>query len=56
MLVDTNAYLLGLTLVVSLLHTIFDFLAFKNGGSCPASYMGPRMRIGDRQGSEEGGR
>jgi hypothetical protein len=28
--VDTNKWLLGVTIVVSLLHTIFDFLAFKN--------------------------
>lgn len=27
---DTNPWLLGVTIVVSLLHTIFDFLAFKN--------------------------
>jgi len=27
---ETNPYLLGLTFAVSLLHTIFDFLAFKN--------------------------
>jgi hypothetical protein len=31
MILETNPYLLGLTIVVSLLHTIFDFLAFKNG-------------------------
>lgn len=31
MLVETNPYLLGLTAVVTLLHTVFDFLAFKNG-------------------------
>jgi hypothetical protein len=31
MLVETNPYLLGLTMVVTLLHTVFDFLAFKNG-------------------------
>jgi len=30
MLLDTHIYLLGLTVVVSLLHMIFDFLAFKN--------------------------
>lgn len=30
MLLDTNPYLLGVTVVVSLLHMIFDFLAFKN--------------------------
>ncbi|XP_004349086.2 transmembrane CLPTM1 family protein [Capsaspora owczarzaki ATCC 30864] len=30
MITDTNPYLLGLTMVVSLLHSVFDFLAFKN--------------------------
>eukprot|EP00004_Rigifila_ramosa_P016486 TRINITY_DN3919_c0_g1_i1.p1 TRINITY_DN3919_c0_g1~~TRINITY_DN3919_c0_g1_i1.p1 ORF type:complete len:355 (+),score=80.97 TRINITY_DN3919_c0_g1_i1:864-1928(+) len=30
MLLETNPYLLGLTFAVSLLHSIFDFLAFKN--------------------------
>jgi len=30
MLVETNPYLLGITMVVTLLHTVFDFLAFKN--------------------------
>jgi hypothetical protein len=30
MLTDTNPYLLGLTFVISILHSIFDFLAFKN--------------------------
>eukprot|EP00638_Chattonella_subsalsa_P017391 CAMPEP_0117821114 /NCGR_PEP_ID=MMETSP0949-20121206/2868_1 /TAXON_ID=44440 /ORGANISM="Chattonella subsalsa, Strain CCMP2191" /LENGTH=608 /DNA_ID=CAMNT_0005660193 /DNA_START=279 /DNA_END=2106 /DNA_ORIENTATION=- len=30
MLLDTSPWLLGVTFVVSLLHTIFDFLAFKN--------------------------
>ncbi|KAL9654473.1 hypothetical protein ABK040_010493 [Willaertia magna] len=30
MLLETNPYFLGLTLFVSLLHSIFDFLAFKN--------------------------
>ncbi|KFD56198.1 hypothetical protein M514_02976 [Trichuris suis] len=29
-LLDTNPYLLGLTVVVSLLHMVFEFLAFKN--------------------------
>lgn len=32
-LMDTNPWLLGLTMVVSLLHSLFDFLAFKNGTS-----------------------
>jgi hypothetical protein len=27
---ETNIWLLGLTMVVSLLHSVFDFLAFKN--------------------------
>ena len=31
MLFETNPYLLGLTLFVSLLHSCFDILAFKNG-------------------------
>lgn len=31
MFVETNPYLLGVTMVVSLLHTVFDVLAFKNG-------------------------
>lgn len=30
-LLETNPYLLGLTVAVSLLHTVFEFLAFKNG-------------------------
>jgi len=30
LLTDTNPWLLGITFVVSLLHTVFDFLAFKN--------------------------
>eukprot|EP00127_Corallochytrium_limacisporum_P007300 Clim_evm41s246 gene=Clim_evmTU41s246 len=30
MLLDTDPWLLGITFVVSILHTIFDFLAFKN--------------------------
>lgn len=29
-ILDTNPYLLGMTVVVSLLHTVFEFLAFKN--------------------------
>ncbi|KAG2382482.1 hypothetical protein C9374_005062 [Naegleria lovaniensis] len=30
MLFDTNPYLLAVTIIVSILHSIFDFLAFKN--------------------------
>lgn len=30
-MLDTNPYLLGLTFVVSVVHSIFEFLAFKNG-------------------------
>jgi hypothetical protein len=30
MLLETNPYFLGLTIFVTLLHTVFDFLAFKN--------------------------
>ncbi|XP_064624010.1 putative lipid scramblase CLPTM1 [Lineus longissimus] len=29
-LVETNPYLLGLTIVVSIVHSVFEFLAFKN--------------------------
>ena len=31
---ETNFYLLVITFVVSILHTIFEFLAFKNGKNC----------------------
>jgi hypothetical protein len=31
MLLETNPYLLATTVAVSLLHMLFDFLAFKNG-------------------------
>lgn len=30
-LLDTSPYLLGLTIVVSILHSVFELLAFKNG-------------------------
>lgn len=30
MLVETNPYLLAVTAIVSILHTVFDILAFKN--------------------------
>lgn len=30
-LIETNPYLLAMTIVVSLLHSVFEFLAFKNG-------------------------
>jgi hypothetical protein len=30
MLLDTNIYLLAVTFAVSILHMVFDFLAFKN--------------------------
>lgn len=34
-LLETNPYLLALTVAVSLLHSVFEFLAFKNGkGHC----------------------
>jgi len=32
-ILETNPYLLGLTFAVSILHSIFEFLAFKNGAS-----------------------
>lgn len=28
---ETSPYLLALTIVVSILHSVFEFLAFKNG-------------------------
>ena len=28
---ETNPYLLGITMIVTLVHTVFEFLAFKNG-------------------------
>ena len=30
-LLDTNPYLLALTICVSIVHSVFEFLAFKNG-------------------------
>uniref|UniRef100_A0A8C7N9F6 CLPTM1 regulator of GABA type A receptor forward trafficking n=1 Tax=Oncorhynchus kisutch TaxID=8019 RepID=A0A8C7N9F6_ONCKI len=30
-LLETNPYLLGVTIVVSIVHSVFEFLAFKNG-------------------------
>lgn len=30
-MIDTNPYLLGVTLLVSVVHSVFEFLAFKNG-------------------------
>ena len=30
---ETNPYLLALTVIVSIVHSIFEFLAFKNGKS-----------------------
>jgi hypothetical protein len=30
-MLDTNPYLLGMTFIVSVVHSIFEFLAFKNG-------------------------
>lgn len=32
-ILETNPYLLALTFAVSILHSIFEFLAFKNGES-----------------------
>ena len=31
MLLESNPYLIAITFFVSILHSIFDFLAFKNG-------------------------
>lgn len=35
---DTNPWLLALTAVVTIFHSIFDFLAFKNGMTLSFSY------------------
>ena len=32
-MLDTNPYLLGMTFIVSVVHSIFEFLAFKNGNN-----------------------
>jgi hypothetical protein len=33
-LVETSPYLLALTILISLLHSVFELLAFKNGMYC----------------------
>lgn len=33
-LLDTNPYLLLLTVAITLVHNVFEFLAFKNGKKC----------------------
>ena len=46
-LLETNPYLLGLTIIVSFLHSIFEFLAFKNGKArvlCE-TYSGGRKKV-----------
>jgi hypothetical protein len=30
-LLETNPYLLALTVIITLVHNVFEFLAFKNG-------------------------
>lgn len=37
-LLETNPYLLGLTIIVSILHSVFEFLAFKNGKQLKKNY------------------
>ena len=44
MFVETNPYLLALTFVVSLLHSVFDMLAFKNGRAVTAALPFTRSR------------
>lgn len=34
-LLETNPYLLALTIIVSIVHSVFEFLAFKNGRTVP---------------------
>lgn len=36
-LLETNPYLLALTIVVSIVHSVFEFLAFKNGERRPGT-------------------
>ena len=31
MFLETSPYLLALTIIVSIVHSVFEFLAFKNG-------------------------
>ncbi len=39
MVLDSNPYLFGLTMIVSVLHSLFEFLALKNGiNSNPMSH------------------
>jgi hypothetical protein len=44
-LVETNPYLLGLTIIVSIVHSVFEFLAFKNG-KVPVFYIHSKMNVG----------
>jgi len=30
-IIETNPYLLAMTIIVSIVHSVFEFLAFKNG-------------------------
>lgn len=39
MLMDTNPWLLALTAVVTILHSVFDMLAFKNGMVALCAYV-----------------
>ena len=34
-MMETNPYLLGLTVVITIVHSVFEFLAFKNGTYVP---------------------
>lgn len=46
---ETNPYLLGLTIIVSIVHSIFEFLAFKNGKNGSAAF--PRQKDAVPRGS-----
>lgn len=43
-LLETSPYLLALTIIVSIVHSIFEFLAFKNGRYGAPGHRGNRQR------------
>lgn len=48
-LLETNPYLLGLTIIVSILHSVFEFLAFKNGKQLKEKIILPFTSITNNQ-------
>lgn len=51
-LLETNPYLLALTIIVSIVHSVFEFLAFKNGRG---GTLGPMRGHGAKDGRVPGG-